>query len=82
MRQEFTLQVSFVKGTLRLTYATAVGAMLLDASTVRHLELLRDLRTGDRRASLFGVLCSCKTAAGTRLLRSSLIQARQQQEQQ
>ena len=88
MRQVITLQVSFVKGTLRLTYATAVGAMLLDASTVRHLELLRDLRTGDRRASLFGVLCSCKTAAGTRLLRSSLIQARhhhhhrQQQQQQ
>jgi DNA mismatch repair protein MSH4 len=67
-------KVSFVKGTLRLSYTSAVGAMLLDAATVRNLELLRNLRTGDTKASLFGVLSSCKTAAGTRLLRASIIQ--------
>ena len=39
--------------------------MLLDPATVQNLELLRNLRTGDPKTSLFGTLNHCKTAAGT-----------------
>ena len=67
-------KTSFVKGTLSIKFLPAVGVMLLDPSTVTNLEILRNLRTGDAKASLFGALNSCITAAGTRFLRSSLIQ--------
>ena len=65
---------TFVKGTLRIEYKSVEGVMLLDPATVANLEILRNLRTGDSKASLFGMLNLCKTAAGTRYLRSSLIQ--------
>ena len=65
---------SFVKGTLKITYATSEGSMLLDHATIQNLEILRNLRTGSTKASLYGVLNHCKTAAGGRMLRSSLIQ--------
>ena len=48
--------------------------MLLDPSTIANLELLRNLRTGDTKKSLFGALNHCLTTAGTRCLRSSIIQ--------
>ena len=48
--------------------------MLLDPSTINNLELLRNLRTGDTKTSLFGVLNYCLTGAGTRCLRASIIQ--------
>ena len=65
---------SFVKGTLRITFNSVEGVMLLDPATVANLEILRNLRTGDAKQSLFGILNLCKTAAGTRYLRSSLMQ--------
>ncbi len=48
-------------------------AMLLDEETVRNLELLRNQRGTDDR-TLFSVLNRCRTAAGRRLLRESLIE--------
>ena len=39
-----------------------------------NLELLRSLKTGDAKASLFGVLNHCKTGAGSRMLRAALLQ--------
>ena len=39
-----------------------------------NLELLRNLRTGEAKQSLFGALNHCITSAGTRYLRSSLLQ--------
>ena len=41
---------------------------------VANLELLRNVRTGDTKTSLFGVLNHCKTGAGSRMLRAALIQ--------
>ena len=46
----------------------------LDQATVRNLEILRSLRTGDAKGSLMGVLDTCKSAAGRRMLRASLLQ--------
>ena len=37
-------------------YRSVEGVMLLDPATVANLELLRNLRTGDPKASLFGAL--------------------------
>ena len=66
--------MSFVKGTLRIRYSSVKGVMLLDPATIANLELLRNLRTGDQRTSLFGVLNHCRTAAGARMLRAALVQ--------
>ncbi len=46
--------------------------MVLDAAAVRNLEILRDA-SGDRRASLAGVLDATVTAMGSRLLRDWLV---------
>ena len=66
--------MAFVKGTLRIRYSSVKGVMLLDPATIANLELLRNLRTGDQRTSLFGVLNHCRTAAGARMLRAALVQ--------
>ena len=67
-------QTSFVKGTLAIKFLPAHGVMLLDPSTVANLELVRNLRTGDPHQSLFGALNKCLTQAGSRFLRSALLQ--------
>ena len=67
-------RVSILQGTLRVAFMQAKGIMLLDPSTVANLELVRNLRTGDPRSSLFGILNLCLTAAGTRYLRSAILQ--------
>ncbi|NIM99219.1 MAG: DNA mismatch repair protein MutS [candidate division Zixibacteria bacterium] len=48
-------------------------AMFLDANTIRNLELLAPLRTGEKGATLFSLLNRTKTAMGARLLRSWII---------
>ena len=40
----------FVKGMLRIKFTGAHGVLLLDPASVRNLELLRSLRTGDPKA--------------------------------
>lgn len=67
-------KMQLVKGTLRISHRPCDGVMLLDPSTIANLEILRNLRTSCPKASLFGVLNQCKTAAGARMLRSSLTQ--------
>jgi len=71
---EHQAKMAFVKGTLRIRYSSVEGIMLLDPATVANLELLRNVRTGEAKTSLFGVLNHCKTGAGSRMLRAALIQ--------
>lgn len=47
--------------------------MFLDANTIRNLELLAPLRTGEKAATLFSLLNRTKTTMGARLLRSWII---------
>ncbi len=47
--------------------------MTLDFSTVRNLELLRNLSTSGEDNSLFSVVNRCHTAAGARRLKSALV---------
>lgn len=71
---EYQAKMAFVKGTLRIRFSSVEGIMLLDPATVANLELLRNVRTGEAKTSLFGVLNHCKTGAGSRMLRAALIQ--------
>ena len=47
--------------------------MLLDAATLRHLEIVRNLRDGSTRATLLEVLDATATAMGARLLKRWLL---------
>lgn len=48
--------------------------MFLDANTIRNLELLTPLRSGEKDSTLLSLLNRTKTAMGARLLRSWIIQ--------
>lgn len=71
---EYIQQSSFANGSLRITYRALEGFLHMDYETIRNLELVRNVRSGDAKQSLFGVLNYTKTASGTRLLRTSLLQ--------
>lgn len=49
------------------------GSMQLDYATTRNLELVKNLAGGGEELTLYSVLNRCHTAAGSRLLRSSLL---------
>ncbi len=57
----------------RLSYLDAAGSLVLDAATVRNLELVRNLRDGKVKGSLLDVIDFTATAPGGRLLRSWLL---------
>lgn len=48
-------------------------SMVIDRSTLLHLELLSNARTGNQKHSLLGSIDSCKTSVGSRLLRRTLM---------
>ncbi|MDR1702905.1 MAG: DNA mismatch repair protein MutS [Sporomusaceae bacterium] len=56
----------------KLTKHTAQNYLVLDASTLRNLEITRNMRDGSKRGTLFAVLDFTKTAMGRRLLKTSL----------
>ncbi len=53
---------------------TSSEFMLLDEATIRNLELVQTIRSGDAQGSLLSVLDECVTAMGGRLLHNSLLQ--------
>jgi len=57
----------------RLSYLNAAGCLVLDAATVRNLELVRNLRDGRVKGTLLDVIDFTVTAPGGRLLRSWLL---------
>ncbi len=57
----------------KLTKFDKKGLMALDYSTVRNLELLKNIATGAERHSLFSVVNQCHTAAGARRLQNALL---------
>ena len=57
----------------RLSYLNAASHLVLDATTVRNLELVRNLRDGEREGTLLDVIDLTVTAPGGRLLRSWLL---------
>ncbi len=57
----------------RISYLNAEGHLVLDATTVRNLELVRNLRDGRAKGTLLDVIDFTVTAPGGRLLRSWLL---------
>jgi len=57
----------------RISYLNAAGHLVLDAPTVRNLELVRNLRDGKAKGTLLDVIDFTMTAPGGRLLRSWLL---------
>ncbi|MBP1659083.1 MAG: mismatch repair protein MutS [Candidatus Aminicenantes bacterium] len=57
----------------RISYLNAAGHLVLDATTVRNLELVRNLRDGKLKGTLLDVIDFTVTAPGGRLLRAWLL---------
>ena len=65
---------SFAKHSLRLHYRTATGnRCIIDRGTSSNLELVSNLRDGNQKESLFGLLNRCKTKVGARFLRAQIL---------
>jgi DNA mismatch repair protein MutS len=58
----------------RISYLNPAGELVLDATTVRNLELVRNLRDGRLKGTLLDVVDFTVTAPGGRLLRAWLLQ--------
>ncbi len=56
----------------KLTRLDLKSHLILDASTLKNLEIIRSLRDGSKKNTLFDVLDCTKTPLGTRLLRRRL----------
>jgi DNA mismatch repair protein MutS len=57
----------------RISYLNPAGELVLDATTVRNLELVRNLRDGRPKGTLLDVIDFTVTAPGGRLLRAWLL---------
>jgi len=57
----------------RISYLNPAGELVLDATTVRNLELVRNLRDGRLKGTLLDVIDFTVTAPGGRLLRAWLL---------
>lgn len=58
----------------KISFRESGGRMILDAATVKNLELVRNLRDGRRDGSFLDIIDFSVTAVGARLLRSWLLQ--------
>ena len=56
----------------KLTRLDLKSHLILDASTLRNLEIIRNLRDGSKKNTLFDILDCTRTPLGTRLLRRRL----------
>lgn len=55
-----------------LTYMNSANSLILDASTLRNLEVTRNMRDGGKKETLLDVLDQTSTAMGSRLLKKWL----------
>lgn len=65
----------------KISLRSNMQSMLLDAATLRNLELLHNLRDGSAKGTLLSILDKTKTAMGARLLRRWIREPLLQQEQ-
>lgn len=59
---------------VKISNTEIIGAMVIDLSTVRNLELAQNLQTPKSADCLYGLLNNTVTPMGARLLRSSIMQ--------
>ncbi|PVH97768.1 hypothetical protein DM02DRAFT_673841 [Periconia macrospinosa] len=65
---------TFAARSLRIKFESGQGAMLIDVSTIRSLELVQNLQNPKSRDCLFGLLNETQTLMGARMLRSNVLQ--------
>lgn len=71
---ELVLLYSFPFHSLRVKYEPSQGAMMIDLSTMRSLELIENLQNAKSRDCLYGLLNQTLTPMGARLLKSTVLQ--------
>ncbi|KAJ3230339.1 MutS protein msh4 [Chytriomyces hyalinus] len=67
-------EITYYRNSLRFKFFSLDGIMSIDHITARNLELIINLETNKSAGSLFGVLNSCQTGMGARLLRMNVLQ--------
>ncbi|CAO3606962.1 unnamed protein product [Cunninghamella echinulata] len=67
---------TYLQHTIKFTYQSVEGTMMIDAITAKNLELVASLDTATIRSkdTLFGTMNHTSTAMGARLLRSTILQ--------
>ena len=71
---ELSLLYTFPSHSLRITYQPADGAMMIDLSTIKALELIQNLQNSKSKDCLFGLLNQTQTPMGARVLKSNVLQ--------
>ncbi|RSH87218.1 MutS protein msh4 [Saitozyma podzolica] len=66
--------IIFTPNSLRISYTTLEGVMFIDPETARNLELVANSATHKSTNTLFGLLNTCFTPMGSRLLRANILQ--------
>ena len=59
---------------MRIKYEASEGAMMIDLSTIKALELIQNSQNSKSKDCLFGLLNQTLTPMGSRLLRGSILQ--------
>lgn len=65
---------TFTLHSLRISFQSSEGAMMIDLSTIANLELVQNLQNSKSKDCLFGILNETKTRMGTRLLKNNVLQ--------
>lgn len=71
---ELFYNISFPPNSIRFKCTSSDGAMMIDVSSVRALELIQNLQQAKSKDCLLGHLNHTQTPMGARMLRSSILQ--------
>lgn len=72
---QFVKVIKFASKTLQMIYETKYGCMMIDMDTSNRLELLFPYcATKEKKCCLYGILNSCVTQIGKRMLRAKILQ--------
>jgi len=71
---QFDRKFTYATKSCRIIYKSPSAYLSLDPMTIHNMELVRNVRSGSPKESLFGVLNHCKTSMGQKLLRTTILQ--------
>lgn len=60
--------------SLRISYSTSEGSLMIDMSTISSMELLQNIENPKSKQCLFGLLNHTLTPMGARYLRTNILQ--------
>ncbi|ESO05766.1 hypothetical protein HELRODRAFT_77646, partial [Helobdella robusta] len=71
---EFVRNITFVPSSIKVVYKTNEHSTMMDITTTKNLELIRNANEQKSHLSLFNVLNNVKTQMGSKLLRSNILE--------